>query len=135
MPRHLSNVPCRMTFSDKISGDTITLFFRMPTPEEQITYDNSLVERKKDKIISRTGEIRQKYGCEILTGIGGGSFTVDGDDGKPVSLSSDPNAPGYRDDWKTLVRTLAPDVISMLSFCVFEQSLVRVDAEETEDPS
>ncbi len=134
--RALSDAPCAMTFNDKISGDQITLFYRMPTSEEQIEYDNSLVERKRNKIVSKTGEIRQRYGRKILTGIGEGSFGVPGKNGKLVPLSSDPEQKGYKEDWKKLVEKHAPDVVSMLAFVVFEQSLERDDPEGTEeDPS
>ena len=131
--RLLSDALCAMTFNDKISGDQITLFYRLPTPEEQIAYDNALVERKRNRIISKTGEVRQKYGRKILAGIGERSFAVPGKNGKPTPLSSDPEQKGYHENWKALVEKYAPDVVSMLAFMVFEQSLERDEPEDSEE--
>jgi hypothetical protein len=120
MPRILSDQPCNVTFSDNISGDKITVEYRMPTSEERIKYANSQISRHGGKITSTTGETRQKYGMRILTGIADGSF-VKGD-GKP--LSSNPQSPDYDPAWKAIVIKYASDVISQLAMHVFENALM-----------
>lgn len=135
MPRILSDQPCLVTFFDNISGDKITLKYRLPTTEERIKYTNSQVSRHGRKVESTMGETRQKYGLRVLLGITDGNFQKA--DGKP--LSSNQESPAYDPDWKTVIAKFAPDVVAMLAMHVFENSLTTDEPEtegvDEEDPT
>ncbi len=105
----------KLTVFDAIGGGDVDLFYRMPTTKERTAYSSSLVKRKGNKIINKTGETRIRFGLDILTGVQDGYFSYGG---QPVS--SDPNSPDYREDWKDLVEKTASDLISALSVTVFE---------------
>ncbi|RJP59044.1 MAG: hypothetical protein C4549_02855 [Deltaproteobacteria bacterium] len=121
MPRELSDKPCEVTFNDQISGDKITLYYRMPTSQEKIKYTNGYVTRRGNKIVSTLGELRMKAGAAVLIGFKTGAFSVLGK-GLISSKLGDDN---YDPDWKAVVKQYAPDVIEMLSIHVFESSLLR----------
>lgn len=127
MPRLLNDKkPCEVTFFDRISDSKITLFYRLPTTEERVSYTNSLATRRGNKIESNVGTARLKYGSAILLGFKEGSFEKE--EGKPIA--SDPASPNYDPAWKTVIRQYAQDVIEMLAVHVFETSLVSDTADE-----
>lgn len=128
MPRTLSSGQCELTFYDKLSGSNITLFYRIPTAEEQIKYINSQVTRNGRKIESTMGENRLDGGLKILLGFKEGAFENE----KGKLISSDPQSANYNEKWKDLVSTFAPDVIARLAMVVFEGSL---EVQEKEDPT
>jgi hypothetical protein len=128
MPRELSNQPCEVTFNDKISGDKITIHYRMPTTEERIKYVNGFVTRQGNQIVSTIGELRMKAGAKIFVGFKKGSFSVPG----KGLISSTPGEENYEPAWKAIVRQYAPDVIEMLALHAFESSLVRNNAPATD---
>jgi len=127
--RILSDEPCKITFSDNISGGSITVEYRPPTMEERIKYANSLVTRHGRKVEYTQGETRMKFGAKILTGITDGEFAKPGN--KPVSSKS--GSPDYAADWKALVEKYAPDVISMLAMHVFENALSKSEPEDDDE--
>jgi len=136
MGRLLSKKPCEVTFQDRISDSKITLYFRMPTTEERIAYQNGLVTRKGNKVESHLGATRVKYGAMIMTGFADGAFDIDGPDGKPLRLSSDPVSPYYAEGWKTIIQENAADIIEMLAVHAFEASIgmaVKDEPEEEEE--
>jgi len=132
MPRELTTEKLKLTFYDRLSDSDLELFYRLPTTEEQVAYDNSLVERKRNKINTTVGDARMKYGSKILTGVGDNSFTHE-KNGKIVPLHSREDSECYAPDWKAKVVKMAPDVISKLGFVVFEGSLERADNEDADE--
>ena len=132
MARELTSEKLKLTFYDRLSDSDLELFYRLPTTEEQIKYDNSLMTRNRNKVSTAIGEARMKFGAKILTGIGDNSF-VHEKEGKVVPLHSREDSDHYEADWKEIVVRLAPDVVSKLGFVVFEGSLERAD--DTEDPT
>jgi len=137
MPRELSEKPCEVTFSDRISGDNMTIFYRLPTTEERIKYSNSLITRKLNKIKSNIGENRIASGLKIIKGFKEGAFSLP-DTG---IISSDPAASNYDPQWKEHIKQYAADVLEMLAVHVFDAPLGTGEAEsdddeeEVEDPS
>jgi len=128
MPRTLNDEICKMTFQDKISGDKLTIHYRLPESEERIAYTNAMVTRTGNKIKNTAGEARRKYGLLILAGFDDGSF----DRGKGKPLSSDPKSPHYDPAWKAFVKKYASDVVELLAIMVFEASLSNIDPENDE---
>jgi hypothetical protein len=131
MPRLLNNAPCSITFYDKISDSKITLFYRLPTTDERIKYANSGISRKGNKIESTIGENRIDYGEKILTGFKEGAF----EKSPGVLLSSDPKSSNYDENWKTIVKNYAADVLAALAVFVFEGSLVADEPDAPANPS
>lgn len=130
MARSLSSERCEVTFYDKLSDSRITLFYRLPTTEEQIKYTNSHITRRGKNIESTLGESRIAGGLKIMTGFKDGAF----EDDKGKLISSDPQSGDYRPDWKELVHKYAPDIIARLAMHVYEASLELVD-DGDEDPT
>lgn len=131
MPRRLSDELNELRINDNISGGTMVLFYRMPTTEESIRYTNELTQRKKNKLVIRFGETRQKYGSQILAGFRAGDFErKEGD--HYVPMACDPKSEHYYPEWKAHIMQYAPDVIEALAMHVFEKS-TEVDEEEEED--
>lgn len=110
-----------LTVLDTRSGSEIELYYRNPTSREEALYNTRLVKKKGAKIVIRSFDVREEFGLKILTGFRTGDFGVDG---KPIS--SDPNDPNYRDDWKRIVAEGASDIVRTLALTVFEG--VRVDS-------
>jgi hypothetical protein len=119
MPRVTApDVENNLKIIDAISGETITLYYRLPTPEERVLYNKSLVRRNRNKLENTSAEANQWFGKKILTGIKDGDFAkrVNGED---VLYSSDPQSPAYDPDWKELVCTHASDLVEFLAMTVF----------------
>lgn len=118
-----------MRIKDTISNSEIELYYRTPLASEIAQYHSMLVKRKGGKIIMNPIQTRLEMGLKILTGFREGDF---GYDGKPIS--SDPQSPYYREDWKELLRDTAADIIIAFAFNIFEgvQPLKEEDLAEVE---
>jgi hypothetical protein len=123
MPRELSNEPCELTFDDRVSGDKITLFHRLPTTQERVKYTNGFVTRQGNRMVSTLGELRMKAGSLVLLGFKTGGFSVPG----KGLISSKAGEPNYDPNWKELVKQYAPDFIEMLAIHVFEAPMMRIE--------
>ena len=129
MPRRLSDELNELRIQDNISGSTIVLSYRMPTTQESINYTNQLTQRRKNKLVMRFGETRQKFGALILVGFRTGDFErlVDGE---YVPMASDPQDKEYFfPEWKEHIKKHAPDIIEALAIHVFDSS-TEEDSEE-----
>ena len=133
MARRLSDEINELRIEDNISGSTIVLYYRMPTTQESIGYTNELTQRKRNKLVMRFGETRQKYGALILKGFRDGDFErMEG--GKYVPMAADPKSENYFPEWKEHVMQHASDIIEALAIHVFESSVeMSSDAEAMED--
>jgi hypothetical protein len=138
------DVKNELTINDPISGGQITLYYRLPTTQERLKYNQSLFQRKGNKITYTYTEARLKWGREILLGFEEGAFgvmskTPPGGKGKEVPYSSDPESKNYREDWKDLVCEFASDLIEVLAAHVFEGAtpaiVPRFENEEDESAS
>jgi hypothetical protein len=100
---------------DSISGSEIVLYYRLPTTRERIAFNKSCFKEKGGKLINHTVAARAAGGEMVLAGIRDGDFVYGG-----TPLSSDPNSPNYREDWKALVKETAGDLLIALGMTVFE---------------
>ncbi|WKZ32924.1 MAG: hypothetical protein QY316_00525 [Thermodesulfobacteriota bacterium] len=115
-----------LTVLDSRSGSEIELYYRNPTSREEALYQSRLMKKKGGKIVVRSFDVRAEFGLKILTGFRTGDFGVGGE-----PISSDPNDPNYRDDWKMIVAEGASDIVRTLALAVFEG--VRVDSADDID--
>ena len=89
MPRVLGkDIKNAFNVRDPISGDVLTVYFRLPTPAERQAYDSDKFQREGKQIKIRVSEARQKWGGEILTGVKEGCFLKKLEDGSTVIFSS-----------------------------------------------
>lgn len=136
MPRRLSDELNELKIYDSLSGCEIVLYYRTPTTQETVRYNNELVTRKRNKLVTRFGETRQKYGAAILEGFREGDFEKKAD-GEYVPIASDPESEHFDPNWKELVQSKAPDLVGLLGRCVFESAAEdeheREESEESED--
>jgi hypothetical protein len=108
-----------LVINDPVSGDQVTLYYDLPTTKERIGYHQSLFRRDRNKIVYTVAEARQFWGKKILAGFKEGDFAVM-EKGATVPYSSDPKSKDFREDWKELVCTYAPDLVEFLASVVFE---------------
>lgn len=120
-----ANVRNTLTIQDPVSGTAIKFYYRTPTSEERVGYQNALFKREGEKVDFKITEARQEFGLKILEGFEEGAF--ENGDGP---FSSDPKAPNFNPDWKDLVKTFASDLIETLAAHVFEGA--RVSSAQTE---
>jgi len=138
MARQLTTKDSKMALYDRLSDSDLELYYRLPTTQEQVAYDNALMTRTRNKIKTAVGETRMKYGKIIITGIGDDSFTIE-KDGKLIPLHSRADSEHYDPRWKTHVADMAPDIISKFAFLVFEASVEQAgddkpDNEKEDNP-
>lgn len=109
-----------LKINDMVSGSELEMYYRLPTTQEMVSYQNRLIKRQGKKVLINAFETRLEMGLKILTGFKEGDFGVDG---QPIS--SDADSPNYREDWKDLLKETASDIVSTLAFAVFEGA--RID--------
>jgi len=106
---------------DPISNQTLTLYFRIPTPEERAGYAIAQFERTGKEVKLRTTEARQEYGLKILEGFLEGTFEkTDGDGRRVPAFSSDQASPVYVANWKELALKHGAHLIEFLAVYVFD---------------
>jgi hypothetical protein len=105
------------TYSIRVSdGDVVHKFFyRRPTNDEISAYQAGLFQRRGHKIVPRTAEMRLKFGKRVILGFEEGTLGAD-----EKLISSDPKSPNYCADWKDLLSSHAPDIVSAIGRHVFE---------------
>jgi len=132
MPRHMKEGLNTLKIWDNISNSELEVYYRAPTTEERTAFSNESIQRKRNKIIFRTSQARQKFGLKILTGIREGDFIVrEGD--KDVPLGSNSNLPHYNPEWKNLMMKYAADIVELLAVHVFEAPAETLDEEAADD--
>lgn len=131
MARQLSADPASVIFDDKISGTKIKVFFRLPQADERTAYEAALWQRNEEtgKVVNNVRATRRKHGEAVITGFRAGDFV----DEKGAPIASETADEHYREDWKDLVKTHAPDLLELLAVHVFEPSW-RGRADEAVDP-
>lgn len=129
MPRMLTDAPNELRLRDNISDSVIVLYYKTPSAKQQASYTNGMTRRERNKLVNCTGEQRQKYGAEILTGFREGDFVkADG-----TAFSPDPKAANYDPAWKDLVCRFAPDLVEALAIHAFEQTSSLDDGVDLDD--
>lgn len=133
MPRVISKKPNTLRLHDNLSDSTLELYYRTPTAKEQAGYTNGMTKRQRNKVVNCTGENRQKYGKDILTGFRDGDFVIEKDDGSLAQVSSNPGSDGYREDWKKWFCKHNADLVEVLAVNVFERPADTDEGEELPD--
>lgn len=121
MSRIASSKPNTLRLYDNISGSNLELYYRTPTPAEQAKYINGMHKRVRNKVVTRTGENRQKWGKEILEGFRDNDFGYE-KDGETIMVSSMAGKPGYREDWKEWFCKNNADLVDTLAIHAFENT-------------
>jgi len=114
MPRILGKNRQALAIEDPVSGSVITLYYRLPTPEERVAYQLAAYRLEGGERQFRLGETRLEYGLKLLVGFNSGDFLVE-EDGRQVPLD-----PARHGDWKERLAQEAPDLVSYLAQQVFE---------------
>lgn len=128
MARRLNATQNELKIHDNVSDSTIVMYYRQPTASEIAEYQNKQIERKRNKVTFRQGEIRIEYGNKVLTGFRDGDFEIPREDGGYLAIASDPKSPDYNEEWRKHVNKYAPDLVSLLGAYVFEGSAEITDA-------
>ena len=114
-------------FNDPLSGTPLIVYYATPTASQIRAYQQMSIQRKGNKVVMNSFDPAMKYGQEIITGIGEGCFGYDG-----RAISSDPESPDYRQDWKELMAESAADVVTLLARHVFDGLRASKDTLEIE---
>ena len=124
-----------LILSDDLSGCDVGFYYRNPTPEETMAYNNSIIQRKGNKIKFRHSEAQEKYGKKILKGFREGDFAVPGPDDKPILISSDKASEHYKEDWVALIWEHKPYLILTFASKIFGTPAEALDEmEDTFEP-
>lgn len=119
MPRNLEKCDNNeFRFLDPRSNEEVIFFYRSPTTEDRVRHQASRYGRIGSKMVIRTRTACVESAAAILTGIRDGDFVV-GDE----PLSSTPGGPGYREDWRDLIRDMAGDLLLLMGHDLFEQKI------------
>jgi len=121
-----------LRIKDRVSGDEIVLYYRLPTTEERVSYFTSIWNREKGQIKENIGAARIEGGKKILEGIGENSFSQR-IDGEIKAISCDPESSNYQTEWKEWVLKFAPDIIETLAREIFETG-VETESGQEESP-
>lgn len=116
----------QIIINDARSGSKLVLYYRTPTPQEEVSYSSAVFRRKGKKVIINEGK-RIAIGKDILTGFQEGDFVV----GKK-KISSDPENENYRPDWKELFDKTARHLLRAVSIAVFEGTTAEMDNGDVE---
>lgn len=100
---------------DSVSGDTHTLFYRLPTNQERAAYQAALFRRSGNKLENRIFETRISFGEKIVVGFVKGTLGAEG-----KAFASETSDPDYRSDWKGLIKANAPEILAALAQNAFE---------------
>jgi len=116
MPYDLSADRNVLTIFDKLSGDEMDFFYRMPTNEERVKYDSAMTKRKGTKIVvnKKWPLLQAGFGAAIMTGFEKGAFAVNG-----KVIASDATDPDYYKGWKNLIYQKRSDLLGHLARVVF----------------
>lgn len=114
------SVENEMVISDAISGTEITVYYRTPTMQERTAWLASLFDREGTEVKDKSVETNIHWGREIMTGFANGCFGIPDGDNDVKPISSDPDSPDYRADWKDLLVEFAPEFVEFFARRVFE---------------
>jgi len=115
---------------DKLSGEEMEFYYRMPTNDERVKYDSAMTKRKGTKIVvnKEWPLLQAKFGAALLTGFKKGCFAVDG-----KAISSDQTDADYLKGWKTLLFQKRPDLLGHVARTVFSAAAQADASIELED--
>ena len=108
---------------DNRSGEEIVFFYRDPSTQEFVSYQNKLFKRKGTKLVNATADTRLEFGKKILLGFKDGCFAKVVD-GQEKLYSSDPQSPEYDPEWKDFLGNYAADLVMLLAQQIFEPTFL-----------
>lgn len=111
-----------------ISGVEVGLYRRSPTTKERLDYQVATIQTKKNKF-GFDNAARLKFGLALVTGIRDGDL---GFEGQP--LSSDPQSPHFRADWKAILRDHRADLLMGVAMDAFEAARIDQSAGDEDEP-
>lgn len=131
MPRELNPTDRnKAVLHDPISGENLTLYYRLPTTTERVKAQNAGMTFKKGKPVFddlAKDRAMTDLGTAILTGITPGDFVFDG---KPITEQTP--------EWKNTITRAVPDILAKLGLAICGQAhLVEDDADDdtSHDPA
>lgn len=123
-----SNATNELKIDDTVSGSVITVYYRQPTTEERVSYRANLWSRKGKHVVPNV-EMQINKGLRIMTGFKDGDFGFDGQ-----AISSSPQSPNFRKDWKDLLKTTAADILIALAVTAFEGVSASIGDKDDDEP-
>ena len=121
------------TITDSVSGASIKLFYRIPTTDEKAKYLIGIWDRDRKTVSENLTSARVEWGSQILEGFKEGSFQ-ERINGEAKDISTDPNHPGFKEDWKEWIKRFAPDILELLCIHAFERTETGSGQESEEPP-
>lgn len=116
MPRDLQLVENNtITLMDPVDKFEVVFSYRTPTTDDRVRYQASRYKREGTKLIDRSRSAVVEAALGVLVGIRTGDFTYAG-----APVSSNPENPEYREDWKELVAAAAGDLLFLMGHDLFE---------------
>lgn len=114
-----------LVIADSRSGESLGLYYRTPTPQEEVAYRSKIFSRKGKKVLINV-KLKARFALDILTGLRDGDWGYQGKE-----ISSESASPNYREDWKSLLGETAQHILIAFAEAVFEGT--RVDAADKVD--
>jgi hypothetical protein len=114
-----------LVIADSRSGESLGLYYRTPTPQEEVAYRSKVFSRKGKKLLINV-KLKARFALDILTGLREGDWGYQG-----KAISSESTSPDYREDWKDLLNETAQHILIVLAEAIFEGT--RVDASDKVD--
>jgi hypothetical protein len=116
------------------AGGSVALYYSDPTTKQRIAYSNRIVKRKGNKIKNELAATRLAGGNAICTGMREGDFAIPAANEAGFKLiSSNPESPDYRKDWKKLLHEYQGDYLMLLGAHVFEGASIEGDVVQGEE--
>jgi len=135
-------IPVRI--SSMKTGEIKRLYYIAPTPTQVIAFRQAMLRMKKGKYTMDTATPTMRFGKEVLAGFDlfnlkedaeGNLIPIDGDYAYGVGgvpMSSDPDSPHYRADWKDVLYNGAPLTVEVIGNVAFG-GIKADDVPEAED--
>lgn len=114
-----------LVIADSRSGESLGLYYRTPTPQEEVAYRSKIFSRKGKKVLINV-KLKARFALDILTGLREGDWGYQGKE-----ISSESAHPNYREDWKDLLNETAQHILIAFAEAIFEGT--RVDAADKVD--
>jgi hypothetical protein len=111
MPRDVSEINHELEVFDKVCGEKMVLFYRMPTNDERVAHQEATIRRKGRKVLVKKNQFNEQVlmGTKVITGFKKGAFAF-----KKQLFSSDENDSAYAQDWRDKVVLGASDILAVL---------------------
>lgn len=117
----------KRTLVDRGSGVAVEFHYRLPTNQERIAYQQAAVRRTRKRVVVRPEAAALEHVVPLLEGF---RFPYQDEDpdstirwenpqGQLVVLSCRASEPGYREDWRDILRQAVPHMLATLGLGIF----------------